>query len=76
MKRVDLGVFVQIGEALRGQFAGGIYELTAENGGITYAPFHDADISDDVATQIEEVRAGLADGSIETGIDPVTGQPL
>jgi hypothetical protein len=29
-----------------------------------------------VATQIEEIRAGLADGSIETGIDPITGQPL
>lgn len=75
VKRVDLGVFTQIGEALTGDFEGGIFTLDAANGGITYAPFHDADIPDPVASQIEEVRAGLADGSIETGIDPVTGLP-
>ena len=75
IKRVDLGTFVQIGDALTGDFAGGIFTLDAANGGITYADFHDADIPEDVAAQIEEVRAGLADGSIETGIDPVTGLP-
>jgi basic membrane protein A and related proteins len=76
IKRVDLGVFTQLADAISEEFAGGVYELTAENGGITYAPFHDADIPEDVATQIEEVRQGLADGSIETGIDPNTGEPL
>lgn len=76
VKRVDLGVFENIAAAAQDQFPGGVFELTAENGGITYAPFHDADIPDDVATEIEEIRAGLADGSIETGIDPITGQPL
>ena len=75
IKRVDLGVFTQIAETLQGSFEGGVFILDAANGGITYAPFHDADIPDDVATQIEEIRAGLADGSIETGIDPVTGLP-
>ncbi|MEE8599528.1 BMP family lipoprotein [Euzebya tangerina] len=75
IKRVDLGTFVQIGESLTGDFSGGIFTLDAANGGISYAPFHDADVPDDVASQIEEVRAGLADGSIETGIDPVTGLP-
>ena len=43
MKRVDLGVFLKILDAINGEFAGGIFGLTAENGGITYAPFHDAD---------------------------------
>lgn len=76
IKRVDLGVFTQIGESLTGDFEGGIFTLDAANGGITYAPFHDADIPEDVATEIEEIRAGLADGSIETGIDPVTGLPM
>jgi basic membrane protein A and related proteins len=75
IKRVDLGVFTQIAEHLSGSFAGGIFTLDAANGGITYAEFHDADIPEEVATQIEEIRAGLADGSIETGIDPVTGLP-
>jgi len=76
VKRVDLGVFTQIALAISDEFAGGIYELTAENGGITYAPPHDADIPAEVLTQLEETRAGLADGSIDTGVDPVTGEPL
>jgi len=76
VKRVDLGVFTQILAAIKGEFAGGIFGLTAANGGITYAPFHDADIPDDVAAKLEEVRTGLADGSIETGLDPATGEPL
>ena len=76
MKRVDLGVFLQILDAINGEFAGGIFGLTAENGGITYAPFHDADIPDDAAAAVEEARAGLADGSITTGLDPATGLPL
>ena len=76
IKRVDLGVFSNIVSVLDGSSTGGIFTLDAANGGITYAPFHDAAIPDDVATQIEEVRAGLADGSIDTGVDPVTGLPL
>jgi basic membrane protein A len=76
IKRVDLGVFTQIGEYLSGTFAGGVFVLDAANGGITYADTHDADISSDVLMQLEEIRAGLADGSIETGVDPVTGLPL
>lgn len=75
VKRVDLGVFVQIVNLLKGEFEGGFFALTAENGGITYAPFHDAEIPDDVATKLEETRKGLADGSIKTGLDPATGLP-
>ena len=75
MKRVDLGVFLQILDAINGDFAGGIFGLTAENGGITYAPFHDADIPEEAAAAVEEARAGLADGSIKTGLDPATGLP-
>jgi len=76
VKRVDLGVFVQIVNALKGEFEGGFFALTAANGGITYAPFHDADIPKDVAALLEETRLGLADGSIKTGLDPATGLPL
>ena len=75
VKRVDLGVFDQIVKVLDGSFEGGFYALTAANGGITYAPFHDADIPDDVAAKLEEARQGLADGSIKTGLDPATGLP-
>ncbi len=75
IKRVDLAVFKNIVAALDGSFKGGIYLLEAANDGITYAPFHDADIPDDVAQKLEETRAGLADGSIDTGVDPQTGEP-
>ena len=76
IKRVDYGIFATIQQALEGTFKGGPFELNAANGGITYSDFHDADIPDDVAELLEETRAGLADGSIETGIDPITGKPL
>ena len=76
VKRVDLAVFLKILDAINDEFAGGIFGLTAANGGITYAPFHDADIPDDVAATLEETRQGLADGSIKTGLDPATGLPL
>jgi basic membrane lipoprotein Med (substrate-binding protein (PBP1-ABC) superfamily) len=76
VKRVDLGVFVQIVNALKGAFEGGIFSLTAENGGITYAPPHDADVPEDALAAVEAARQGLADGSITTGLDPATGLPL
>lgn len=75
VKRVDLAVFLKILDAINDEFAGGIFGLTAANGGITYAPFHDADIPEDVAATLEETRQGLADGSIKTGLDPATGLP-
>ena len=76
MKRVDLGVSTQIAAAITDELEGGVYQLTAENDGITYAPAHDAAVPPEVATQLEEIRAGLADGTIDTGVDPITGQPL
>lgn len=75
VKRVDLAVFRNIVEALKGSFAGGLYTLEAENDGITYAPFHEAELPEDAIAALEEARAGLADGSIDTGVDPVTGLP-
>ena len=75
VKRVDLGVFENIAAAITDSLEPGVFILDAANDGITYAPFHDADIPDDAAARLEEIRAGLADGSIETGLDPVTGEP-
>ena len=75
IKRVDLGVFENIAAAITDSFEPGVFILDAANDGITYAPFHDAAIPSDAAARLEEIRAGLADGSIETGLDPVTGEP-
>ena len=73
IKRVDLAVFRNIAAAIEGSFSGGAFVLTAENDGITYAPFHDAAIPDDVAGAVEEVRLGLANGSIDTGVCGIDG---
>ena len=73
IKRVDLSVFRNIGAAIEGTFAGGVFVLTAENLGITYAPFHDAAVSAEAAANVERVRAGLADGSITTGVCGIDG---
>ncbi len=51
IKRVDLSVFRNIAEAVQGTFSGGAYTLTVDNLGITYAPFHDADVSAEAATR-------------------------
>ena len=75
VKRVDLAVFDNIAAAVKGSLKGGLFSLTAANAGITYAPFHDAKVPSDVATKLETVRKGLAAGTTETGVDPVTGLP-
>lgn len=84
LKRVDVGVYDQLeglADPSSGMWAGGdkgsIYVLDASNGGISYAPFHDAeaDVPDAVKTRIEEIREALADGSLLTGVDAVTGGP-
>lgn len=73
IKRVDLSVFRNIAAAIEGAFTGGVFVLTAENLGITYAPFHDAAVSTEAAANVEMVRAGLADGSITTGVCGIDG---
>lgn len=75
VKRVDLGVFLKIVDALKGDFKGGVFALTAANGGITYAPAHDAKLPEEAVKAVEAARKGLADGSIKTGLDPATGLP-
>ena len=75
VKRVDLGVYDQILGFLTGTDAGGaLYILDAGNGGITYAPPHDALVPADVLARLEEIREGLSSGSIETGVDPISGE--
>jgi basic membrane lipoprotein Med (substrate-binding protein (PBP1-ABC) superfamily) len=73
VKRVDLAVFRNIAAAIDGSFTPGVYALTAANDGITYAPFHDAEIPAEAAETVESVRAGLAAGEIDTGICGIDG---
>ncbi|MCB9455243.1 MAG: BMP family ABC transporter substrate-binding protein [Anaerolineaceae bacterium] len=79
MKRVDSAVYVALevlvggGEGWQG---GSNIIMSAENDGVGFAPAHDSDVPEEVTAVLEEILAGLKDGSIETGIDPVTGELL
>lgn len=80
LKRVDNGVY-QLIEILVGGGEGwpgdsSIYILDVVNEGISFAPAHDSEVSEEVTAQVEEILAGLIDGSIETGVDPVSGALL
>lgn len=78
MKRVDRGVYVPIEQLVNGDASGfgGIEVLSAANDGVTFAPPHDSDVTEEVTAQLEEILEGLKDGSIVTGVDPVSGELL
>jgi basic membrane protein A and related proteins len=65
IKLVPAGVFELIQLSYEGKFPGGDYM-----GHVGYAPFHDLDheIPPDVKEQLEAIRTGLTDGSIETNV--------
>ena len=81
VKRVDVAVYSSL-EALVEGDAETFYDedgnrlFSAENEGVGFAPAHDADVPEEVTEQLEELLAGLADGSIETGVDPISGELL
>jgi basic membrane protein A len=47
-----------------------LYVGTAENGGVDYAPFHDAeaDVSAEIKAKLDEIKGMLADGSLKTDV--------
>ncbi len=81
VKRVDQGVYLSLESLVNGD-AEGFYDedggraFSAENEGVGFAPPHDSDVSDEVIAELEAIYAGLQDGSIETGVDPDTGDLL
>lgn len=82
--RLIASVYVEaeaaLAEALRAYLAGqprsGVEPLSLTNGGLglTIYPNADAALSPLDRRDIEAARARLADGSLETGVDPVTGE--
>jgi basic membrane protein A len=70
IKRLDNAVFGVVQSVLDGTFAGGgVYVGTLANGGVDMAPFHDFEgqIPDEIVQELETIRAGIIDGSIDTG---------
>jgi basic membrane lipoprotein Med (substrate-binding protein (PBP1-ABC) superfamily) len=79
MKRVDNGVYLNLKALAEGGadwVGGSLVTLDASVEGVGFAPAHDSDVPDEVIASLEEILAGLADGSIETGVDPNTGALL
>ena len=70
MKRVDNAVYSSIKAFADGSFKGGHYLGTAKNGGIGYAPFHEAEskVPKSVKTKLGQIMKKLADGSLNTGV--------
>ncbi len=69
MKRMDSTVYEVIEQTMGGEFEGGVIVGTLENGGVDIAPFHDFEggIPADLVTELQQVRAGIIDGSITVG---------
>jgi phosphonate transport system substrate-binding protein len=78
MKRVDVSVYTAVKEAQAGTFEGRTAVFDASVDGVGLAPFHDAEgaVPDDVKAQLDEIFGMLADGSLDTGVDPVSGDLL
>ena len=77
IKRVDQGVYDMVAALAEGDLdsfpGGGVYLMDAETNGVGLAPFHDADIPEELLDTIEEIFELLATGELETGVDPITG---
>jgi basic membrane protein A len=77
-KAVDVGVYDMIAALVEGDMeafvGGGNYILDVANGGITFAPKHDATLDDALYEQVEAIKQMLIDGDLDTGIDPASGE--
>lgn len=69
LKRMDATVQQVIEAAMNDNFEGGVMVGTLENGGVSLASFHsfEGKIPEDLLAEIDEVRAGIIDGSITFG---------
>jgi phosphate/phosphite/phosphonate ABC transporter binding protein len=78
MKRVDVAVYTAVKNGQAGTLEGGTVVFDAANDGVGLAPFHDTEgaVPDDVKAQLDEVFGMLADGSLDTGVDPISGDLL
>ncbi len=65
-KGMDVSVTEAIKESLEDTFSNELYNGTLENGGVGLAPYHDFDsvIPQELKDKIEELKAGIIDGSI------------
>ncbi|MZR12590.1 BMP family ABC transporter substrate-binding protein [Maritimibacter sp. DP07] len=70
LKRMDSTVTQVIQMEKAGEFEGGLIVGTLENEGVSLAPYHSFDdaVPEELKAEIEAVKAGIIDGSIEVGM--------
>ena len=68
-KRMDSTVYDVIERTMNDQCEGGVLVGTLESGGVGLAPYHDMEdlVPADLKAEVEEIRAGIIDGSIKVG---------
>ncbi len=69
MKNMDVAVFTAIKQVIEGTFEGGTYVGTLANNGVGLAPYHEFedDVPEELKNEVEQVREGIIDGSIQLG---------
>jgi len=67
-KRMDNSVIMAVQAIVEGNFTGGEHIGTLANGGVSLAPFHQLDslVSAQVKADLEEIKAGIISGEIQT----------
>jgi basic membrane protein A len=70
-KNFGVSVYDAVTSAANGEFEGGVYSGTLENDGVELAPFNEFDdeISDELESELEDIRTGIIDGSIATTLE-------
>jgi basic membrane protein A len=73
--RVDAAVQASVEARQRGVFAAGTLVFGVAQGGVGLAPFHQTEalVTEEMRQRLAEIEAGLADGTIETGVAWETG---
>ncbi|HSK27947.1 MAG TPA: BMP family ABC transporter substrate-binding protein [Jiangellales bacterium] len=76
LKRIDNAVFDATEQAVNGEYSAEAYVGTLENEGVGIAPFHDfdAEVSDELKSEIEDLTSQIVDGSltVESPSSPAT----
>jgi len=69
LKGIDHAVFQAINDKVKGVFTGGEWVGTLANDGMGIAPFHEheGEVPQAVRDELEEVRQGIIEGTIDTG---------
>jgi basic membrane protein A and related proteins len=69
VKNMNVAVFDTIEAAVNEECEGGLYVGTLENDGVGLAPYHEFEdeIDDELKQEVEDIRAGIIDGSITVG---------